>query len=76
MYERFEGDAYKLFVRVYTQQTPEPAGTEADVVAQKPAGVKLDFAVIEGNPYAISTVKFPKYSDRTANGTYAKTSVP
>lgn len=40
--------AYSYRVSTYLGETPDPAAVEAALVAQKPAGLLLDYVVIEG----------------------------
>jgi len=70
--ERFEGHAYRLFIRTFTSQTPEPAQTLADILSQKPAGLKLDFEVLDGKTYLQWRTEYKTYAGVKAKGTYAQ----
>jgi len=51
--ERAGGDAYALDVTTYTAQTPDPVATERALIAQKPAGIVLNYACSDGQTYQI-----------------------
>ncbi len=51
MRERHGGDAYALQVITYTAQTPDSAATHAALLAQKPAGIVLDYEVHDGQDW-------------------------
>jgi hypothetical protein len=48
MFERYTGDAYLLHVVTRTDETPDPAATEAALRSVKPAGIVLTFEVSDG----------------------------
>lgn len=42
--ERYTGNAWRIRVETLEEETPDPAGTEADIIAyQKPIGIRLFF---------------------------------
>lgn len=41
--ERNEGNAYWLLVITKTSETPDPAVTEAAIISQKPAGIRMEY---------------------------------
>lgn len=58
--ERHESP-YRVRVITYTSQTPTPATTAAELLAQKPAGILLAHAVLDGQDH---------YSVRAGNANY------
>lgn len=50
LFER-DGSAYRLRVRTYASETPDPAAVEAALRATKPAGLVLTYEVFNGLPY-------------------------
>lgn len=56
-----DGDAYNLTIRTFAAETPNPALTEAAAISQKPAGLLLDFAVIEEDSYAALELAYEDY---------------
>lgn len=70
--ERFEGKAYRLLVRTFTSETPDPAGTLSDIIEQKPAGIVLDYDDTIMKTYAEIKAENPTYADLKAKGTYAE----
>lgn len=51
IFERYQGSAYRLRVRSFAAETPDPAKVEAAVRALKPAGIVLTYDVSEGQAY-------------------------
>lgn len=70
MEERFEGFAYRLLIRVLGKETPDPDGTKADILKQKPAGIKLVFEVVSMKTYAEIKADYEDYADYKAGGSY------
>jgi hypothetical protein len=48
MFERYQGVVDVLAIRTNTAQTPDPAGTRADILSTLPADVVLDYQVVAG----------------------------
>jgi hypothetical protein len=48
MFERYQGVVDQLAIRTNTTQTPDPAGTRADILSTLPADVVLDYQVVPG----------------------------
>lgn len=44
-------NAYNLYIRTRTSETPDPEATLAAALSQKPAGIVLDFAVAAGQDW-------------------------
>lgn len=57
------GSAYRLGVGTYPSETPDPAATLAAIIAQKPAGIVLDYAVAAAVTYTLVRVKYSDYDD-------------
>lgn len=72
MEERTGGQAYKLLMRTFASQTPEPAVTLADILTQKPAGIVLDYATMIFKSYSEVKKEYGTYAVMKAKGTYAK----
>jgi hypothetical protein len=70
MEERFEGHAYRLLIRVFGSQTPDPEGTESDILKQKPAGIKLVFEVTGLKVYSEIKAEYATYAKLKEAGTY------
>lgn len=71
--ERLEGDAYVLGVRTLTTETPDEAQTLADILAQKPGGIVLDYDTVAGPTYDVIRVAVATYDDLRAEfATYAE----
>jgi hypothetical protein len=49
--ERYGGHAYQLRVRTLLSETPDPAVTQADVISQKPIGIKLIYEAIDSQDW-------------------------
>jgi hypothetical protein len=68
-------DPYHLYIATFTEQTTDPAKVLAALMSQKPAGLIIDYNVLDGLPYANLTVTghtygqlsidYPTYSDMT-----------
>lgn len=50
-----DGSPYRLEIVTYTDETPDPAATLADVLTQKPAGLMLSYRHQSGNDYQAVT---------------------
>jgi hypothetical protein len=61
--ERLGGDAYVLGVRTLTTETPDPYQTLADIIAQKPGGIVLDYGVVAGPTYDVIRVAVLDYAE-------------
>lgn len=46
--ERFNGSAYRIWVRTIEGETPDPAATEAAMLSQKPVGIVPLYEVVVG----------------------------
>lgn len=56
--ERYGGDAYALTIVTYTAETPDEAATRRAIVAQKPAGIVLDYHASAGQDWESVRVGF------------------
>jgi hypothetical protein len=63
-----DGDPYHLAIRTFAAETPNPALTEAAALSQKPAGIVLDFLVIDENSYETLKDEYADYAAVTATG--------
>lgn len=72
MEERFEGKAYRLLIRTFDSETPDPAATLSDILEQKPAGILLDYDSLSMKSYAQVKADYPTYQQMKAKGTYAQ----
>lgn len=72
MQERHEGKAYRLLIRTFTAQTPNAARTKSDILAQKPAGIVLDYEAVVMKVYQEILVEDVTYTGLLAKGTYAE----
>lgn len=67
--ERQGNNAYRYAVRTRTNETPDPAAVERGLMAQKPAGLILDFDTIFGLTYGDIKAAYDTYTlsyvDRT-----------
>jgi hypothetical protein len=61
-----DGGAYRLTVRTYSSQTPDPDAVEAALLAAKPAGLILTYEVVIGVSYAELTAAHATYADLDA----------
>lgn len=68
--ERYQGSAYRLAIRTLTSETPDPAQVEADLRAQKPAGIILDYAAVTGNSYDTILAAYNTYAAVLAETDY------
>lgn len=50
--ERHDDSAYKLWVRTFAFETPDPDATEAAVLSQKPAGIVLTYEAVTGQTWS------------------------
>lgn len=69
--ERWEGKAYRLLIRTFDGETPSEARTRADILAQKPAGIVLDYESVAMKIYAELLAEHPVYSEWAVK-TYAE----
>lgn len=65
LYER-DGGPYRLTVRTYAGETPDPAVVEAALRALKPGGLVLTYQVTSGATYGNLTTDFLTYADLDA----------
>ena len=47
--ERYQGSAWRLYVRTYTAETPDQAATLRAILRQKPGGIVLTYEVISAD---------------------------
>jgi hypothetical protein len=74
--ERAEGHAYRLLIRTFDSQTPDPVATRKDILTQKPAGILLDYEAVAMLIYLQVKEENPTYADLKARGTYAQAVEP
>lgn len=67
--ERDGGDPYALRINTYTSETPDPAKTLADLLAQKPAGIILTYAAIAGQDWLAVKTNYATWADVKAHYT-------
>lgn len=75
----FERDtsAYHIAIRTRTTETPDPAAVLAALIANKPAGLVLDYATFAGVLYLETSGAFATYAATSAaKATYALRSLP
>jgi len=63
--ERFglaEDHPYRLFIRTYDAQTPDESVVLADIMAQKPGGIRLDYESVPGQLYDQVKEKYASYN--------------
>ena len=65
--ERYQGNAYRIYVATRTAQTPSPAKTLADIITKKPAGLILTYETITGQTYNELLADSPLYSNVFSN---------
>jgi uncharacterized iron-regulated membrane protein len=51
LFHERDGDPYFLSVETYADQTPDPAATEAALLAQKPGGIVLTYRTVTGQTW-------------------------
>lgn len=71
--------AYFLTAITYTEETPDPAATEAALIAQKPGGIVLDFRVAAGQDWQAVRTNNPTWQavkDRYVNWAAVKADEP
>lgn len=61
--ERFTGDAWKLGIVTYTDETPDSAQTLADILEQKPAGIVLTYNVLDGQDFQLLLDNHPTFAN-------------
>jgi hypothetical protein len=72
LFRERDGDPYYLTVITYTSETPDPAATQAAILAQKPAGIVLDFETTSGTTYSVLRLTYATYAALlTAEPTYS-----
>lgn len=64
--ERFEGNAYRQWVRTFESETPDSDRTLADYLSQKPGGLTYLLEVITGQAYDDLPGKFDDYDEMAA----------
>jgi len=64
--ERTQSSAYKLEVYTYSNETPNAEITEADIMAQKPAGLLLTYTAISPNSYDALDTSYASYNELNA----------
>jgi len=62
MQERLGGNAYVLGLYTLTSETPDQDATLAAILAQKPAGIRLDYSVGPANTYQAIEIAFADYA--------------
>ena len=65
--ERYQGDAYKLYVATRTAQTPSTTKTLADIIAAKPAALGLVYETITGQTFNELLTDSPLFSNVFSN---------
>jgi hypothetical protein len=69
--ERLAGDPYRLGIVTLAAETPDPALVRAAILAQKPAGILLDYAAIAGQTYRAVLAEVDSYRElRSTWATY------
>lgn len=70
------GSAYALEVVTFTGETPDPAATQAAILAQKPGGIILSYRVIDSWDYQLMTERGGTYQQQSSDyATYADLAV-
>ena len=62
LFRERDGDPYALTVLTYASETPDVAATEAAILAQKPAGIVLDFETVTSTTYSVLRVTYATYA--------------
>jgi hypothetical protein len=57
-----DGDPYTLTVLTYSHETPNPAATEAAILAEKPAGIILNYVCQSGQLYSRVVTRVATYA--------------
>jgi len=60
--ERYGGNPYHLNVITYTDETADPAATEAALRALKPAGIVMTYEVLDGQTYYDLKTNYGSYT--------------
>lgn len=64
MYERQPmSSAYRLYIRTWDSETPDPDEVEAAILRQKPGGIVLDYASLSGQDYQLLESTHATYAD-------------
>lgn len=61
--EREGGNAYRIGVVTFIDETPDPAGTYRDIVEQKPWGYIVNYSVVDAWNYQVLKVAFDNYGE-------------
>lgn len=61
--ERSGGNAYRLLIRTYEDETPDPDRVRAAILSQKPAGIVLDYEAVTGVIYSVVESTYDDYAD-------------
>jgi hypothetical protein len=71
IFERDGGNPYRIRVRTYLGETPDPLAVRRALLEQKPAGIVLTYDVASGSSYAELSTSFATYTIlNNAFGTY------
>lgn len=62
MIERNNGEAYQLFIRTLTSETPNEAFTLQAILTQKPAGIALDYDAFSGQTFATLDASYASFN--------------
>jgi hypothetical protein len=68
MLERYQGVIDMVAIRTNTSETPNPAGTLADILAVLPADVVLDYQVVTGATWDDAKGTYASWNALTATG--------
>lgn len=63
MVERFGGNAYHLFMRSLISETPDEDATRAAILAEKPAGIVLDYAATDSQTFFQLDTNYASFAD-------------
>jgi hypothetical protein len=68
MLERYQGVVDVVAIRTNTRQTPDPAGTRADILSTLPADVVLDYQAVTGTVWDDVKATYASWTALTATG--------